>query len=309
MTALAIDIKNLTKSFDGLLAVDNLSLQIPQGTICGFLGANGSGKTTTIRMLCGLMVPSSGGGTCLGYSILTESNLIKRKIGYASQKFSFYLDLTVHENLMFIAGIYQIAHVTQSVNQVIHDLNLVKYQNVRARNLSGGWRQVLALACCLVHSPELLVLDEPTAGVDPKMRRDFWDFLHDLSQKSNTTILVTTHYMDEVERCQQLVYISHGKLLYSGIPNDIIPFSKVISYISLGNKGIGIDDMHVDFSDLVSTIKHEYPQVSITFMGNDLRISSIDSLAMEKIIKKNKKYHFTQITPSFEEIFIRMMQA
>ncbi len=299
MTELAIDIKGITKNFGNVKAVDNLTLQVPRGSICGFLGSNGSGKTTTIRMLCGLLIPSSGGGTCLNYNVITQSNLIKKKIGYASQKFSLYSDLTVYENLKFVAGIYKVDNKKEKIASVMNELKLTPYKDTRAKNLSGGWKQVLTLASCLVHNPELLVLDEPTAGVDPKMRKNFWDYLHQLSQKKGITILVTTHFMDEVERCKQLVYINNGKLLYSGTTAEIIPFSKVESYITANNE---------NSLDIVKTINSTYPQVSITFMGNDLRISSKDATSLEAIIKNFPNYNFVKTTPSFEEVFISLMQ-
>lgn len=299
MTELAIDIKNLTKDFGNLRAVDNLTLQVPKGSICGFLGANGSGKTTTIRMLCGLLIPTSGGGSCLGYNVVTQSNLIKKKIGYASQKFSLYTDLTVYENLNFIAGIYKVENKKERIIEIMNDLELNQYRDTRAKNLSGGWKQVLTLASCLVHNPELLVLDEPTAGVDPKMRKDFWDYLHQLSKKNGITILVSTHFMDEVERCQQLVYINNGKLLYSGITAEIIPFSKVVSYTTSSNDHL---------SDMATMINANYPQVSTTFMGNNFRISSKDESSLKEIIKKFPNYNFFKTEPSFEEVFISLMQ-
>ena len=253
MTNLAIDIQNISKTFGNKTVVNNISLQVPRGAIFGFLGSNGSGKTTTIRVICGLLTPSSGTGTCLGYDILTESATIKQKIGYMSQRFSFYGGLTVYENLRFVADVYQIDNRAAEIERIIADLNLQPYRNIKASGLSGGWKQSLALACCLLHRPELLFLDEPTAGVDPKARKDFWDYLHKISVRDGTTILVTTHYMDEAEKCSSLAYINIGNLLYSGSTSDIIGFSKVESYL--------VDGQRDNLQQLIEYIAENYPRV------------------------------------------------
>lgn len=302
MTELAININNLTKSFKNLVAVNNINLQVPKGSIFGFIGSNGSGKTTTIRMICGLLTPTNGGGTCLGLDISKNTHELKRKIGYVTQKFSYYSKLTVFENLQFIAGIYKIEKPKETIEKIIKDLQLEDYRNYFAKNLSGGYLQLLSLACALVHQPELLVLDEPTSGIDPKMRKYFWEYLHNLSKNKGTTILITTHYMDEVERCQQLVYIHKGKILYSGITEDIIPFSKLSSYIVSPKQNDNI-------SDIINSINKEYPSVLCSYIGNNARITANDSNILEKIIKNYKNYNFIKSDPSFEEIFINLAKS
>ncbi len=299
MTDYAIDVRNLTKSFGNKIVVNNISLKVPRGAIFGFLGSNGSGKTTTIRMICGLLTPTAGSGTCLNHDILKESGAIKKKIGYMSQKFSFYTGLTVYENLRFVADIYQITNREQEITRIIDDLHLEPYRNIKAGGLSGGWKQSLALACCLLHRPELLFLDEPTAGVDPKARKDFWDYLHKISLRDGTTILVTTHYMDEAEKCTELTYINQGNLLYSGSTTEIIPFSKVESYIVSAPRAIQYE--------LVEHIKQTYPKILTSFINNELRISSKDTNSLQDLINNRPKETFNIITPSFEEVFIGLM--
>jgi len=217
----AIEATNLCKSFDGKIAVNRVSLKIKKGEIFGFLGPNGGGKTTTIRMLCGLLTPDSGSGRCLGYDILTESGTIKLNTGYMTQKFSLYDELTVRENLDFIAHLYGMENRKEAVTVAIADLGLGDRANQLTGTLSGGWKQRLSLTAALLHQPQLLLLDEPTAGVDPKARREFWDHIHYLATKG-ITVLVSTHYMDEAERCHRLGYIFNGKILVQGTKEEII---------------------------------------------------------------------------------------
>ncbi|WP_019121267.1 ABC transporter ATP-binding protein [Brevibacillus massiliensis] len=219
----AIQCKNLTKKFHNRIAVNDLTLSIKKGSIYGFLGPNGSGKSTTIRMLCGLLVPTSGSGTVLGFDVTKESESIKQRIGYMSQKFSLYEDLTVEENLQFYAGVYGIAgrELKQRKADLIEMAGLTGREKQLAGSLSGGWKQRLALSCALLHRPELLILDEPTAGVDPVSRRIFWDVIHDLARQG-ITILVTTHYMDEAETCDEIGFIFFGNLLTHGTPKSLI---------------------------------------------------------------------------------------
>jgi ABC-2 type transport system ATP-binding protein len=218
---LAIDVKALNKSFGDKHVVRDLSLQVPRGQIFGFLGPNGSGKTTSIRMICGLLTADSGSGTCLGYDVITQSASIKREVGYMTQRFSLWEDLTIRENLDFIARMYGMDARRDAVSQSIGQLGLAAREDQLAGSLSGGWKQRLALASCLLHKPRLLLLDEPTAGVDPKARRDFWDQLHALA-KQGITVLVSTHYMDEAERCDQLAYIAYGRLLAVGTAAELM---------------------------------------------------------------------------------------
>jgi ABC-2 type transport system ATP-binding protein len=220
-TDLAIDVQGLTKRFDTRVVVDHVSLRVARGRICGFLGPNGSGKTTTIRMLCGLLTPDEGHGTCLGLDITSRAPEIKRQVGYMTQRFGLYEDLSIRENLDFVARLFELPRRQEAVDQALQRLGLVERQKQLAGTLSGGWKQRLALAACLLHEPRLLLLDEPTAGVDPKARRDFWDQIHHLAE-GGMTVLVSTHYMDEAQRCHELVYIAYGKVLAQGHADAIV---------------------------------------------------------------------------------------
>jgi len=220
-TPLAIDVRGLSKHYGGRAVVDNVDIQVGAGRICGFLGPNGSGKTTSIRMLCGLLTPDAGSGTCLGLDIIREASSIKRQVGYMTQKFGLYDDLSIRENLDFVARLFEMSNRKQAVDQALEQLGLVTRQKQLAGSLSGGWKQRLALAACMIHQPRLLLLDEPTAGVDPKARRDFWDQIHRLADEG-MTVLVSTHYMDEAERCHELVYIAYGHVLAKGKADQIV---------------------------------------------------------------------------------------
>ncbi len=219
--ALAIDVHGLSKRYGGRTVVDNLAIQVRRGEICGFLGPNGSGKTTTIRMLCGLLEPDAGEGRCLGLDIRTQARDIKLRVGYMTQRFGLYEDLTLEENLDFVARAYGMPERRTVVRDALQRLGLLERRQQLAGSLSGGWKQRLALAACMLHEPELLLLDEPTAGVDPKARRDFWAQIHALAAEG-LTVLVSTHYMDEAERCHRLAYISYGKLLAAGTAEEVI---------------------------------------------------------------------------------------
>jgi len=218
---LAIDVEGLTKHYGEKTVVDHFSMQVPRGTIYGFLGPNGSGKTTTIRMICGLLTPDEGRGMVLGHDISTDAELIKRQVGYMTQKFSLYEDLSIEENLDFVARMYEVSDRKRRVSEALENLGLTSRKKQLAGTLSGGWKQRLALAACLIHEPRLLLLDEPTAGVDPGARRDFWDHIHLLAHQG-ITVLVSTHYMDEAERCHALAYIAYGKLLAHGTLREVI---------------------------------------------------------------------------------------
>jgi ABC-2 type transport system ATP-binding protein len=218
---LAIDVRGLVKRYGGRAVVDQVDIQVRRGEICGFLGPNGSGKTTTIRLLCGLLEPDAGEGQCLGLDIRTQARLIKRRVGYMTQRFGLYEDLTLQENLDFVARSYGMPRRREAVHGALQRLGLFERRKQLAGSLSGGWKQRLALAACMLHEPELLLLDEPTAGVDPKARRDFWQQIHTLAA-SGLTVLVSTHYMDEAERCHRLTYISYGKVLTQGTAEEVI---------------------------------------------------------------------------------------
>lgn len=300
MSTSAIDVKGLTKVFNGKTVVDHVSLNVKRGAVFGFLGANGSGKTTMLRMICGLLTPTDGEGYCLGYNIKTQNDEIKAKISYMPQKFSLYSELTVYENLRFFADLYQIKQPKKAIDLIMTDLALHPFRSIKAGRLSGGWKQSLALSCCLLHQPELLFLDEPTAGVDPKARKEFWNYLHKISIRDGTTILVTTHYMDEAEKCTDLAYINMGKLLYSGATKSLIPFSKVKTYLIKGDRA--------SLSTLTALIAHDYPGLLVFLVNNDLRVSSRNADRLAEFMKKQQEYPMEEVTPSFEEIFIGLMQ-
>lgn len=229
MTETAIDVRHLTKKFGDRTVVNNIDIRVPKGKIYGFLGPNGSGKTTTIRMLCGLLTPTSGEGKCLGLDIMKNASLIRQKVGYMTQKFSFWDDLTVRENLEFTARIYEMENISTLVDETLIKSGLKDRENQLVGTLSGGWKQRLALSACILHKPEILLLDEPTAGVDPKARREFWDELGRLSDEG-LTILVSTHYMDEAERCHELIYMAYGNLIVKGTVSEVISRTRLRTF-------------------------------------------------------------------------------
>ena len=293
-----IDVKHLNKQFSGKPAVIDLNLSVTQGEICGFLGPNGSGKTTTLRMICGLLTPDSGEGHCLGFDIIKESYAIKRQVGYMTQSFSLYTDLTVYENLNFIAQVYGIKNRKQKIIECLKTFNLWDRQNQLTGSLSGGWKQRLALAGCLLHQPKLLLLDEPTAGVDPKARREFWDEIHTLSAQGITT-LVSTHYMDEAERCTRLAYIAYGHLLAEGTAEDIIHKSHLTTWAVTGDNLISL-----------APVLKSLPGVEqIAFFGNQIHVSGKNQAVLEHSIQSNPLPHYawTKITPSLEDVFIHLV--
>ena len=228
-----IEVDGLVKRFSGRTVVDHVSMHVAKGEIAGFLGPNGSGKTTTIRVMCGLLHADEGSGTVLGYDIRTQALQIKREVGYMTQRFSFYEDLSIEENLAFVARLYQLSPVGAAVRETLDSLGLTSRRHQLAGNLSGGWKQRLALAACIMHKPKLLLLDEPTAGVDPKARREFWDEIHQLAA-NGLTVLVSTHYMDEAERCHRIHYISYGKLIASGTVDEVVQNAHLTTYILEG---------------------------------------------------------------------------
>lgn len=302
-TSLVIDVEGLTKSFGARKVVDNVDMQVARGEIYGFLGPNGSGKTTTIRLLCGLLTPDAGHGTCLGYDILTESPRIKLEVGYMTQKFSLYEDLSIRENLDFIARIYQLPHRRDAVDEAIEKLNLKARANQLAGTLSGGWKQRLALASCIMHKPKLLLLDEPTAGVDPKARREFWDEIHELAD-DGLTVLVSTHYMDEAERCHKICYLAYGQLLARGTAEEVIAASNLQTWTVTAPTQKRIHRLARDLDG-----RHGVDIVAP--FGTVLHVSGTNEAALEKAIapyRGEAGLTWKQDHATLEDVFILMMK-
>ena len=296
---LAIDVTGLTKRYGGRAVVDNLSIQLAAGRICGFLGPNGSGKTTTIRMLCGLLTPDSGAGTCLGLDIIREATQIKRQVGYMTQRFGLYEDLTIRENLDFVARLFELPQRRNAVDLALERLELTARQHQLAGALSGGWKQRLALAACLLHEPRLLLLDEPTAGVDPKARRDFWDEIHRLAAQG-ITVLVSTHYMDEAARCHELMYIANGQVLSRGTQADIIEQAALVVWTIAGS--------HLDA--LVAPIRALPGVLSVSAFGNTLHVAGNDPALLEASLAPWRAHPVLQLSPAqvdLEDVFISLM--
>ncbi len=298
MTDYAIDVHHLYKSFAGNPAVIDLSLRVQRGEIMGFLGPNGSGKTTTIRMLCGLMIPDSGSGTCLGYDIVRDAAMIKRLVGYVPQNFSLYHDLTVKENLKFIASVYSELPCDAQVVKIMRELDLTPYQDVLAARLSGGWKQRLSLAAALIHEPKLLLLDEPTAGVDPKARRDFWDVIANLTTQGITS-LVSTHYMDEAERCNHLAYIVFGRLMAQGTVHDIIQKVGLKVWTTSG----------IDLVKLAAQLRIMPGVSQVVVWGDNLRIIVQDQQVMSVIAARFPNYRWHEAEANLEEVFVHLVST
>jgi ABC-2 type transport system ATP-binding protein len=298
-TSPVIDVRNLTKSFAGKTVVNNLSLQVAPGEIYGFLGPNGSGKTTFIRMLCGLLRPDSGSGFCLGYDVLAESEKIKESIGYMAQRFSLYDDLSVRENLIFMGQIYGIKNLRPQVNEMLERMKLTPFADQLAGTLSGGWKQRLALAACLLHRPRLLLLDEPTAGVDPKARRDFWDDIYTLAA-DGVTSLISTHYMDEAERCHRLAYLAYGNLLTSGTAEEVVRSSGLTTWSLSG------ENVH----ELAPRLRSLAGVEQVVPFGNTLHISGHDAEQLERSLQPflNGELTSQKTDANLEEVFISLMQ-
>jgi len=299
---IVIDVHGLTKKFGGRAVVRNLSLQVKRGTIYGFLGPNGSGKTTTIRMLCGLLTPDEGTGTCLGYDIRSGTDMIKRQVGYMTQRFSLYQDLSVRENLEFIARIYGIARPVAAARAAIERLGLNGREEQIAGELSGGWKQRLALGACTLPSPQLLLLDEPTAGVDPKARRDFWNEIHALAAEG-LTVLVSTHYMDEAERCHEIAYIAYGELLVHGTVDHVIESSHLTTYVvSAPDNGT--------LAELGEELNKTTGVDMVAPFGTNLHVSGRDAAALEAGIapfRERQGLEWRHSQPSLEDVFIDLM--
>ncbi|WP_315787329.1 MULTISPECIES: ABC transporter ATP-binding protein [unclassified Bradyrhizobium] len=296
---IAIDVRGLTKSFGGREVVHDLSMQVRRGSIYGFLGPNGSGKTTTIRMLCGLLTPDGGEGTCLGFDILRDADKIKRRVGYMTQRFSLYQDLSVRENLEFVARLYGMADPQGAARDMVRRLGLAGRERQLAGELSGGWKQRLALGACTLPNPQLLLLDEPTAGVDPKARRDFWNEIHALAGEG-LTVLVSTHYMDEAERCHEIAYIAYGHLLAHGSVSEVIAQSALTTYTVSG----------ADLRELTTSLAGKPGVDMIAPFGTSLHVSGRDRRALDAAIapwRDKADLRWEEAAPSLEDVFIDLM--
>jgi ABC-2 type transport system ATP-binding protein len=296
---IVIDVEGLTKSFGGRTVVKDLTMQVRRGLIYGFLGPNGSGKTTTIRMLTGLLTPDSGRGTCLGYDILKEADIIKRHVGYMTQKFSLYTDLSIRENLEFVARVHGLRSPRQAAQEAIERLGLENRASQLAGELSGGWKQRLALGACILPKPSLLLLDEPTAGVDPKARREFWDEIHHLAHEG-MTVLVSTHYMDEAERCHEIAYIAYGELLTHGTVDEVVAQSGLTTFTVTGS----------DLAALADQLAKAPGVDQVAPFGAALHVSGRDRQKLEGAIAQHRKSHpndWHETEPTLEDVFIELM--
>jgi ABC-2 type transport system ATP-binding protein len=297
---IAIDVRGLTKRFGDKVVVDDFSMQVPRGQIYGFLGPNGSGKTTTIRMICGLLTPDAGSGRVLGHDIAREAETIKREVGYMTQRFSLYEDLSIAENLDFVARMYEVPDRARRVAGALENLGLTSRKGQLAGTLSGGWKQRLALAACLIHEPRLLLLDEPTAGVDPGARRDFWDHIHQLAHQG-ITVLVSTHYMDEAERCHALAYIAYGKLLAHGTMREVIDQA-------------GLSTWEIEGADVMAVAEELRGKPGVEMVapfGNALHVSGTDRAALERTVAPlatRGGIAIREVAPSLEDVFIHLMR-
>ena len=296
-----IEVRNLVKRFGSKTVVDHVSMSVAKGEIVGFLGPNGSGKTTTIRIMCGLLTPNEGEGEVLGYDIRTESLKIKREVGYMTQRFSFYEDLTIAENLMFVARLYQLKPAKLHVDRTLEDLGLASRRNQLAGTLSGGWKQRLALAACIMHKPKLLLLDEPTAGVDPKARRDFWDEIHRLA-RSGLTVLVSTHYMDEAERCHRISYISYGRMLATGTVEEVIRNAGLTTYVVSGPK----------LNEIAGDLRGKPGVEQVAAFGATLHVVGSDKTALAATLEDIRAHDGITVEhgeTSLEDVFIQFMSG
>lgn len=295
---IVIETKHLNKSFNGKPAVIDVALTVRQGEVCGFLGPNGSGKTTTLRMLCGLLTPDSGEGHCLGFDIITQSYEIKQQVGYMTQRFSLYHDLSAYENLDFISRVFNLKNRKQKIDHFLKMFNLEDRRHQLAGTLSGGMQQRLALAGCLLHEPKLLLLDEPTGGVDPKVRREFWDEIFILSEQGITT-LVSTHYMDEALRCNRLVYIAYGHLLATGTADAIVEKSALHTWVATGKRLFNLSE-HLKKSPDIE---------QVAFFGDNLHVSGKNETQLKQAIMPfQHDYHWEKVQPSIEDVFINLVK-
>jgi ABC-type multidrug transport system ATPase subunit len=298
MSAPVIDVHGLQKSFGGTTVVRGLDLQVARGEICGFLGANGSGKTTTIRMLCGLLTPDAGHGTCLGLDIIRDAQRIRREVGYMTQHFGLYEDLTVFENLDFVARVYEVPSHREAVRSITRRMGLEDRSHQLAGQLSGGWKQRLALAACVLHEPKLLLLDEPTAGVDAQARRTFWDLIHDMAGEGLTT-LVSTHYMDEAERCNRIVYLAEGHIIAQGAPDEVVREARLITF-----------EAAVADADHAARQLRQMPGVeAAAVFGRAVHIAGRDRAALEQAMSgiEDGSAAWREVPPRLEDAFIHLL--
>ena len=299
-SAFAIDVRGVTKKFGARTVVNDIAMQVRPGEIYGFLGPNGSGKTTFLRMLCGLLTPDGGSGQCLGLDFRRESGEIKKRVGYMTQKFSFYEDLTIEENLDFIARLYSMSQRKVAVQKSLERLGMVERRKQLAGTLSGGWKQRLALAACLIHEPQLLLLEEPTAGVDPKARRDFWEEIHNLAA-GGLTVLITTHYMDEASRCHRLAYIAYGNLLASGTVEEVVKAGGLTTWEVSGD----------NLAALADEIRSLPGVEQVVAFGTTLHVSGRDAEKLRASVAPfmTNAHCWTQIESGLEDVFISLMET
>jgi ABC-2 type transport system ATP-binding protein len=295
----AIAVRGLTKRFGARTVVDGVDLTVMPGRICGFLGPNGSGKTTTLRMICGLLIPDAGGGEVLGLDLASQRRAIKHQIGYMTQKFGLFSDLSIAENLEFIARVYRLDQRRERVAATLDQLGLASRADQLAGKLSGGWKQRLALAAAVMHEPKILLLDEPTAGVDPQARREFWDQIHALAA-AGMTVLVSTHYMDEAERCHEIAYIAYGVMLARGTIPQVIAESGLHA---LQGEGPGADRLAVEIE--------QRPGVAMAApFGTSLHVCGSDPDALRQAVRPwADRIAFTPAEPSLEDVFIHLMRG
>jgi len=300
MTELVIDVRDLQKSFGAHKVVHGLNLQVAAGEVCGFLGANGSGKTTTIRMLCGLLTPDGGTGTCLGLDIVADAPRIRRQVGYMTQRFSLYEDLTVFENLDFVARVYQLGGRQRAVQGILKRMGLAGRRDQLAGHLSGGWKQRLSLAACVLHEPKLLLLDEPTAGVDAEARREFWDLIHDMAGEGLTT-LVSTHYMDEAERCERIVYLSDGHIVAQGAPDQVVRNSGLVTYEATGQA----------LDEAARRLRRVSGIEAAAVFGRTVHVAGSDRTALEQAIADfgDASLSWYEVEPRLEDVFIHLLSS
>jgi len=295
---LAIDVRGLRKSFGTHMVVDGLDLQVPAGEICGFLGGNGSGKTTTIRLLCGLLKPDEGGGTCLGFDVIRQAAELRLHIGYMTQRFSLYGDLSVEENLDFVARLYRMRDRARAVTTVLERTGLADYAHQPAEQLSGGWKQRLSLAACVLHQPRLLLLDEPTAGVDAKARREFFDLINDLAAEG-ITVLVSTHYMDEAERCRRVVYLAGGRLIVQGSVDEVVRDAGLVVFEASGEA----------LEAMARQLRGAPGVESATIFGRELRVVGTDRVALERTLRTAGGGDWRGVPARLDDVFIHLLNA